>query len=95
MLEVGIEPTERNCLSLIFEQLHELIVFKYSIVGLIMLYPYSYFLYVGLKGPLRLYCLSKGESILYLYIIKITVLIHKYCFCTVALLLRSSLQLGN
>ena len=72
---MGIDPTERYCLYLIFDRLHECGVLKYSIVGIILPYLNSYLMDVGLKLPLGLDRIFVGEAFMEVYIQNITVVI--------------------
>ena len=54
ILEVVINSTEGDLMSLILVQLNVFIVLKNSIFGMIMPYLVSYLIYVSLKFPLVL-----------------------------------------
>ena len=59
-----VEHGELTCLSIILDQMHEFIVFRYFLVYTIMPYLDSYLMAVGLKVHLGLHCLFWCEGLL-------------------------------
>ena len=57
IFEVGIDSIEIDSLFTIFDQIHELIILKSSVFGMITPYLESYPLDVGLSRPLVFDCL--------------------------------------
>ena len=75
IFEVVIKSTERNGLYFIPDLLHEFIVLKTSILGIIMLDPDYHLLAVSLKGPFSLDCLVGVEALLEMHVADITTVI--------------------